>query len=222
VSGSGHRPPGPRTAGRRAGPDRPVTHGFSRIPEPARPVVIEVMEQLGIGALYDLCAGLRFELAEVARMQPDGEGGWVLNGEVVPLPEETSQRLGELKELLSAKVAETGRRPAELAADLLKLATSEVRRRLGADCAWRRHVVVSTRTLHQIADEQADRLLGDDPVRLRVYRRSPYARPGSVRPPTTTKVADAYDAALAPLLEAIWQRLTREARAALEGLGGTR
>lgn len=94
MSGSEHRPPGKARPRRRSGPDRRVTHGFSRLPEPARPVVVEVLDEMGIGALVDLCAGLRLELSEVCRMERDGAGRWVLNDEFVPLPEETSSRLG--------------------------------------------------------------------------------------------------------------------------------
>lgn len=222
MSGSQHRPPGPARPARRSGPDRPVTHGFSRIPGPARPVVVCVLDEMGLGALVDLCGGLRLELFEICRMERDGAGRWVLNGESVPLPEETSSRLEALKCVLAERAKARKRPAAELAADLLKAATTEVRRRLSAaGHAWAPHVVVSTRTLHQMADEAAVRLFGDDPARLRNYRRSPYAKPGEVRPPTTEEVADAFDEAMAPLVTDVLERLSERARSALKALGAT-
>jgi hypothetical protein len=155
-------------------------------------------------------------------MEHDGADRWVLNGEVVPLPEETSSRLQALKCILAERTKAKKRPAAELAADLLKAATTEVRRRLSAaGHAWAPHVVVSARTLHQMADEAADRLFGDDAARLRTFRRSPYARPGEIRPPTTEKVAEALDAAMAPLVAEVLEYLSPRARTALQALGKT-
>lgn len=222
MSGSQHRPPGPARRRRRSGPDRPVTHGFSRIPGPAYPVVVAVLDEMGLGALIDLCAGLRIELSEVCRIERDSAGRWMLNGEVVPLPKETSSRLERLKSSLAERAKARQRPAAELVADLLKAATTEVRRRLsGAGHAWAPHVVVSARALHHMADETADQLFGDDPARLRTFRRSPYARPGETRPPTSAKVADAFDEAMAPLVADVLERLSERARSALKGLKAT-
>jgi len=217
MSGSQHRPPGPHRSGRRAGPDSANRHGFSRIPEPARSAVIAAMEEEEIGAVFDLCAGLRFELAEIVRMEERG-GRWVLNDEAVPIPEETSERVRALKKMLAAKAGERGRKAGELLSDLLKRVTRKVRQELEGQYPWARNVVVSAGTLHQIADEAAGALFGDDPARLRTYRRSPYARAATVRPATTAMVADAYDAVMRPLLVDVLSRCTPRALEAIESL----
>jgi hypothetical protein len=53
-------------------------------------------------------------------------------------------------------------------------------------------VVVNQATLHQIADEEAHRRLGESPEALRAFRRDPRASANSVRPATTVGVGDAF------------------------------
>lgn len=220
MSGSEHRPPGPRRRRRRAGPDREIRHGFSRIPEEAGPAVLACLEAARLGAVHDLCAGLRFELAELAAMEPVGSE-WVLNGEAVPLPPATAERLAVLHARLAELAAgkKKHRAPAELLGDELKRVTTQVRRRLAAATyRWARNVVVNARSLHQRADESAHDRHGDDPPRLRMYRRTPYAEADDVRPATTAAVAEAFDRAMTPLLEEVWSRCTPRAHEAIDRL----
>lgn len=217
MSGSPIRPAGPRRQRRRAGPDKPIRHGFTRIPEEARPAVLACMDAMGLGAVYDLCAGLRFELAEIVRMEEVGQGRWSLNSEIVPLPAETCERLRALKELLADR-ASPGRRHAEWLSDGLKKVTTNVRQTLEVDFGWAQNLVVNAGTLHQMADEEAYERYGEDTARLRTYRRDPRARADVVRPPTTVMAAHAFDTAISPLLEDVWSRCTPRGREAIERL----
>ncbi len=182
-------------------------------------MVLACLEAAGLGAVYDLCAGLRFELAEIVAMEPAGSG-WALNGEVVPLPPATAERLAVLHARLGELAArkQTARAPAELLGDELKRATTQVRQRLAATYRWARNVVVNARSLHQCADESVHDRYRDDPPRLRTFRRTPYAEADDVRPATTAAVAEAFDRAMTPLLEEVWKRCTPRAREAIERL----
>jgi hypothetical protein len=220
MSGSQHRPPGPHKRSRRAGPDRSTKQGFSRIPEEARPTVCRCLDEAGLGALCDLVGGLRFELSEVARMTQNDLGQWVLGEEVLPMPKDTSERLRELKLLLETQATHSGCKVGELLSDRLKQVTTQVRKALEETYPWVRNLAVNTRTLHQMADEAADLLYAEHPARLRTYRRNPYARAETVRPATTIKVADAFDAAMEPLLKEVWALCTPRARKAIEWLKG--
>ena len=217
MSGSPHRPPGPRRRKRRAGPDRPTRRGFTRIPEEAGPAVLACLEEAGLGAVHDLCAGLRFELAEIVRMEATGLD-WLLNGEVVQIPTHTSERLRALQARLHEQATEKGRMPAELLGDELKKVTTQVRGRLAPTHRWARNIVINARSLHQLADEQAHDRYRDEAPRLRTYRRTPNARAETVRPATTAMVADSFDRAMTPLLEEVWSRCTPRARDAIERL----
>jgi len=190
MSSSGIRPADQLHRSRRAGPDRGARHGFSRIPEVARPVVMACLEEAGLGAIYDLCAGLRLDLSEILHLR-SSPSDFVLNDEVIPLPPETKERILAFQSLLEKSCSDTSRQATWLANSLSRV-TTQVRKRLRGRFAWADHVVVNQATLHQIADEEAHRRLGESPEALRAFRRDPRASANSVRPATTVGVGDAF------------------------------
>ncbi|MHB1721180.1 MAG: hypothetical protein ACYCS4_13975 [Acidimicrobiales bacterium] len=104
--------------------------------------------------------------------------------------------------------------------DLLdRKVTLEVRRRLAAGGhLWARHVVVGMNVLHRLADGAAARRFWDRPEHLRAWRRSAWATPEEVLPPSVDVIAADYDDAEAPFWHLVAKLLSQEDMEALAAL----
>jgi hypothetical protein len=203
---------------RRTGSDKNTRQGFSRIPDPAWPIILEVLEEQGLSALYDLCSAARFDVAEVVRLTPAGHRRWKLGDEEFELPRATSERLETLNAILADHEDDPGG-PAGYLTTALKRVTTEVKRRLAeAGYTWAPNVKVTVGTLHQASDEFAEARWRDQPHLLASFRRNPSVRPEGVRPATNITSAAAFDHAFAKIIAEVDPLLSDRARQALEEL----
>lgn len=202
----------------RAGRGKPAKRGLNFLPEQAKPIVKAVLAEQGLAGLPVLVCLCRQSGGEIVRCRMEGPrvvlpgpGGqvvatWTLPGNLV-------EAVGETLTTLAGKEGRT-------ISDLLdKKVTLEVRRRLVAEgYLWARHVVVGMNVLHRLADAAAGRRFWDRPDKLRAWRRSAWATPEDVLPPTVDVVAADYDEAEAAFWDLVAKRLSPADHAALAAL----
>jgi hypothetical protein len=181
-------------------------------------VIKEVLAEQGLAGLPVLVCLCRHTGGEVVRCRLEGSR-LILpgpgDGAVAswPLP---VHLVAPVTETLATLAGEKGRKVTDL---LDHKVTPDVRARLAAEGhLWSRHVVAGMNNLHRLADAAAAKLFWDRPERLRAWRRSAWATPDEVLPPSTDVVADDYDEAEAPFWALVAARLTAKDREGLARL----